>query len=217
MTVDVRDVPAQADRAGAVARSAGGSVDDDRRTSGAAPTATLTLRVPPGALSGVLTGLSRLGHEDSRQLSTRNVTTEVADVDSRVRSGQQTIAALRVLYSRAQKVSDVIDIETQLAQREADLESLQARQRALAGEVAMATVTLTLHRMPTVAANRSHHTGIAAAAAAGWRAFATSARAVAIAFVAVLPFAAVLVAIAAGVLVRRRRVRAPAPDPTPGA
>ena len=216
LTVAVRDVAAQDDRAGDIAVAAGGSVDDDRRATGTVPTATLTLRVPPAQLDHVLSSLSRLGHEDSRQLSTQNVTTDIADVASRVASAQQTIAALRVLYARAQKVADVIDIETQLAQREADLESLQARQRALAEQVAMATVTLTLRPLPVAASKHPHHTGFAAGAAAGWRAFGHSVRGLATALGVILPFAAVLVVIAAGVLIRRRRRPAPASEPSPG-
>jgi hypothetical protein len=168
------------------------------------------------ALSRVLTQLSQLGHEESRNLSTDNVTTEVADVDSRVRSAQQTIAALRVLYDRAQKVSDVIDIETQLAQRESDLESLQARQRVLAQQVALATLTVHLRTAAAAAAKHTHHAaGFAAGAGAGWRAFARAAQGFFAAVGAVLPFAAVLVLLGAAAVParamarRRRRVRAP--------
>lgn len=216
LTVAVRDVAAAADRAGAIAEAAGGSVDADHRTSGPSATATVTLRVPPAVDDRVLSSLAQLGHEDSRQLSTQDVSTDVADVASRVGSAEQTIAALRVLYARAQKVSDVIAIETQLAQREADLESLQARQRALSEQVAMATITLTLRTLPAAAAKHAGRTGFVAGAAAGWHAFAHSVRALATAFGAVLPFAVVLLVIAAAVLVRRRRRQPANAEPAPG-
>jgi hypothetical protein len=226
LTVTVQDVPAQADRADAIATGAGGTVDGDQRNSGgtptSAPTATITLRVPPAALSRVLGELSRLGHEDTRNLSTDNVSTEVVDVDSRVRSAQETIAALRVLYARAAKVSDVIDIETQLAQRESDLESLQARQRVLAEQVALATVTLNLRTASPAAAKHTHHAaGFAAGAGAGWRAFVRAAQGFFAGLGAALPFAAVVVLVGVAALVargiarRRRRVRTPATGASP--
>jgi hypothetical protein len=225
LTVTVQDVPAQADRADAIATGAGGTIDGDQRNSGtptSPPTATITLRVPPTALSRVLGELSRLGHEDNRNLSTDNVSTEVADVDSRVRSAQETIAALRVLYARAVKVSDVIDIETQLAQRESDLESLQARQRVLAEQVALATVTLNLRTASPAAAKHTHPAaGFAAGAGAGWRAFVRAAQGFFAGLGAALPFAAVVVLVGVAALVargiarRRRRVRTPAAGASP--
>ena len=53
---------------------------------------------------------------------------------SRVASAQQAIVRLRTLYGKAAKVRDVIAIEGELNSREADLESLQAQQRALAAQ-----------------------------------------------------------------------------------
>jgi hypothetical protein len=68
----------------------------------------------------VLTQLAKLGKETSRSGSARDVTTKVADVNSRVASAQQAIDRLRSLYAKATKVRDVIAIEAELNTREAD-------------------------------------------------------------------------------------------------
>ena len=228
MTVQVKHgatVAEQANTADAIAIGAGGEVDADDRSSGRDATATLVLRVPPDQLTATLTQLSRLGVEKSRRLSTQDVTSKVADVNSRVASAQGAIARLRVLYQRARKVADVINIESELAQRESDLESLQAQQRALAAETSTAAITLTLTSPPKVVKKPVHHAkkhqevgGFVGGLRDGWHAFVTGAKALATVVGAVLPFAVLLVVLglAARLLWPRiRPTRGPAPSAPP--
>lgn len=222
MTVDVKrgGVAGAADRAESTALGVGGEVDADDRTSGRDATASLQLRVPPEALTTVLGQLSRLGHEASRQLSTTDVTEKVADVDSRVASAGQSIVRLRTLYANAAKVGDIIAIESELNQREADLESLQAQQRALARQTSMATITLTLRTavkavVPKPKPKQHHRSGFLGGLERGWDGFVAAASWVAIAVGTVLPFLVLLALLGAvGRLVWRRRPH-PAPAPAP--
>jgi hypothetical protein len=218
MTVGVRrgHVPATADRAGAIALSVGGEIDADDRSSGHAAAASLQLRVPPEALTSVLTRLSRLGREESRQLSTTDVTQKVADVDSRVASAREAIARLRTLYTHATKVGDVIAVESELSRRESDLEALEAQQRTLARQISMATIALTVETLaPPVTAPKTHHRGgFVGGLHRGWDGFVASAGWVATAAATVLPFAVVALLIAGGVWALHRRRRGPTPTPT---
>ena len=170
--------------------------------------ASLRLRVPPEALITVLGQLSRLGHEASRQVSTTDVSEKVADVDSRVASAKEAIARLRTLYAQAKKVADVIAVESELSGREADLESLEAQQRALARQTAMATITLTIQtRAAAPAAPRTHHRGgFVGGLQRGWDGFVATASWLGTAAGTVLPFAVVAALVAGAVwLLRRRR------------
>jgi hypothetical protein len=225
MTVGVQrsgSVGAQADQAILIAQQAGGEVDADDRTSGAHATATLQLRVPPAALEPTLTALAKLGAEQRRQLSTTDVTQRVADVNARVTSAASAIVQLRRLYTQAQKIADVISIENELSKREADLESLQAQQRALSRQTSMATITLTLVTARKHAAappQQRHHSrgGFLGGLERGWHGFTAAAGWMADAFGTVLPFLLVLLALGVGVrwlgprLPRLPRRRAPTP------
>ncbi|HEV7193980.1 MAG TPA: DUF4349 domain-containing protein [Jatrophihabitantaceae bacterium] len=216
LTVSTGAVGSAADHARQIVTGAGGSVDGDDRTSGAQATATMTLRVPPEQLGAVLAQLSALGKEQSRHMSSRDVTTEVADVDSRVRSALAAISQLRDLYGKATRVSDIIEIESELAQREADLESLQAQQRALAGQVAMATVTLYLVRTPVAAHHQVTRTGFTGGLTNGWHAFTRGVAVIVTGVGAVLPFLVVAAIGGAGWwLARRRRPASTPPAPEP--
>jgi hypothetical protein len=233
MTVQVKrgaSVADQANAAEAIVMGAGGEVDADDRSSGRYAQATMVLKVPPEQLTAVLTQLSKLGIEHGRRESTQDVTARVADVRSRVDSAQQEIARLRVLYGHASKISDVIRIESELAQREGNLESLQAQQRALAAETTTATVTLTLTSPPPIkkkvekpVKHKQHHdSGFLAGLKGGWHAFTGGLSVLATVIGAVLPFAIVLILLALLARLlwprfgpRLRRTPAPAPAAPP--
>jgi hypothetical protein len=223
MTVAVRgaaNVAARADAATAVATGAGGEVDADDRTGGKQASAVMQLRVPPTALRGALDELAKLGKEQSRQVSSVDVSEKVADVDSRVASARDAIARLRTLYSSATKVGDVIAVESELSGREADLEALQAQQRTLARQTSMATITLTLQTASAAAAPppaKKKAGGFVGGLERGWTGFVAAAAWVAAAVGTVLPFLALLVLVALGARVLWRRVphRGPSPAPAP--
>ena len=66
------------------------------------------------------------------------------------RAQQESIDQLRQLFSRATKLGDIITLERELSQREADLEALQAQQRSLAAQTTMSTITVSVS-WPTTA------------------------------------------------------------------
>lgn len=210
----------QAGRAEDLALGAGGEVFSDDRTTGKAASASLTLKVPPESLAGVLDRLAALGTEQSRSMSTQDVTQKVADVTSRVQSARDSIARLRILYDHAVKVSDVIAIEGELASRESDLESLEAQQRSLDEQTSMATIRLELTTAavpPAPPHKAGHERGIGGALATGWHGFTAAAAWVARAAATALPFVVLLAVLAGGALLlwrRRPSPNPPAPDPS---
>jgi hypothetical protein len=125
---------------------------------------------------------------------------------------------VRAILSRADKIGDVVAVEGELSRRTTELESLQARQRALAGQVGYATITLQLRATPAaaVAPAGPDRGGFAGGLGAGWHAFAATVGWLLTVLGAALPF--LLVLVPAGLAVRwalRRRVSAAASAPTP--
>lgn len=217
LTVVVHDVPAEAAAAGAAARAAGGAVaGDDRSGSGADAHATLVLKVPPEKMDAMLDRLGRLGREQSRSSSTEDVTQDVADVDARVASMQASIARVRAILSRAERIGDVVSVEGELSRRTTELESLQARQRALTGQVNYATITLQLTADRAAApAPPPDRAGFVGGLRDGWHAFAATLGWVFTALGAVLPFLLLAVPVAVALLLRRRRLTAAPSAPAP--
>jgi uncharacterized protein DUF4349 len=217
LTVRVTDVDAQADRAIGIAIAAGGDVLADQRSgSGGRASAELTLEVPPATLEPQLRRLARLGEQVNRVSSTDDVTQQVVDVNSRLGSLRASLARVRALYAQATSISDVIKLESELASREANLESLEAQQHDLALDTARAKITLQLLAMRAPApASRRVGSGMGAGFARGWHALVASVRWTVGAFGTLLPFLLLAGALAALGLWWRRRAHAGAPTSPP--
>ena len=186
----------------------GGELTGDRRTEAGAETqADLILKVPPAKYESILERMSKLGKELSRSAQVEDVTDQVVDVASRVASQEASVARVRKLLTGAHNLGEVVQIEGELARREADLESLKARQRALDGQTSLATITLHV-RGPkaSVAAPAKRPRGFTAGLRAGWTTFTATTTWLLTAVGALLPFLiAAVVVLAATVAVRRRR------------
>lgn len=217
MTVRVPDVEAQARNAIQIARSHGGDVlADERAGSADHASAQLTLEVAPDSFSGVLDRLAGLGEQVSRKSSTDDVTQQVEDVNSRLVSMRASLDRVRALYAKAVSISDVIGIESEVAKREADYESLQAQQRGLTKQAAHSIVHLQLVAKQVVVAHaRKHSTGVLDKFGRGWDAFVATARWTLGAIGTVLPFLVLFGGLGLVVLwlVRRRHASAPASVP----
>jgi hypothetical protein len=220
ITVRVDDVGAKASQLTALAIGAGGLVSGDERHADAGrSTATVTLRIPASQFSDVLNQIGRLGREESRNVSSQDVTATVIDLQARITSQQASVDRVRALLARAQSISDITSIESELARREADLESMQAQQRNLSDLVALSTIAVSLLG-PDAAGPpvpKPAETGFLAGLKAGWKAFSGLVQVLLTILGAVLPF---LVAIGVPVLAvylwlrrRYRRRQAPAAGP----
>ena len=180
----------------------------------------LTLRVPAEQYDAVVDKLAALGELTNRTETSQDVTAQVADVNSRVESMTASVARVRALLAAATDITDVISIESELAAREANLESLQQQQAALSGQVAMSTISMTLTAVTKDAAGIepvTQDSGFITGLNSGWAALLGFLGGLAAAFGLILPFLPLI--IAAGLLIwwlirRSRRRSRPAPaDP----
>ena len=221
LTVQVKDVPKALDEARTTTENAGGYVGNETtsRDEKGRERTRVVLRVPVDKYDEVLADLQGAGKLLDRTAKAEDVTDQVVDVDSRIRSQRASVARVRELMDQATKLSDVVELEGELSSREADLEALLAQQASLKDRTSLATVTLSLSRTPVKAAAKDDDPGFVDALAGGWGAFVTMLRWLAVAFGAVLPFAAVaaLIVLAWLRLVRPRLPRRPAPAPATSA
>ncbi|MWA03370.1 DUF4349 domain-containing protein [Actinomadura sp. LD22] len=220
MRIRAKDVDASATTAKQLASAAGGYVEHESGSSDP-PGSTITLKIPSDRYAGVLDQLSRrLGTKLSLSQQADDVTGEVADVDSRVRSAKASLASFRKLLDKATTVGEIIDVEQEISSREADLESLQARQKALSQSTRYATVTVTLEAAAKPVRRHEDRGGFVGALGDGWHAFTGFLGGVAVVFGWLLPFLVTAAIIVAPVVAyrNRRRGRGPAePDTSAGA
>ncbi|MEV0229472.1 DUF4349 domain-containing protein [Nonomuraea sp. NPDC050786] len=225
LVVRAKQVTAAAQQAKQMVTSVGGylSKEESNSANETEDTATLEFKIPPARYTEVL---GRLGKELGKQLSmnqgTQDVTMQVADVESRLRSAQQSLESLRALLKKSGTISQVLQVEREISAREADLESLQAQQKQLATQVAMATLTLRLVGPVAVVEDPSDEpAGFFGGLKAGWSALVSFAKVAVTVLGTVLPWLAVSVPLIALVIFlarrgRSRRPRTPVPPQGPG-
>ena len=188
LTVQVKDVPKALDDARTTTESAGGYVGDETTTRDAKgrERTRVVLRVPVDKYDEVLADLQGAGKLLDRTAKAEDVTDQVVDVDSRIKSQRASVVRVRELMDRAAKLSDVVELEGELSSREADLEALLAQQASLKDRTGLATITLSLSESPVrQAAQEDDGPGFLDALAGGWDAFVTMLRWLAVALGAV--------------------------------
>lgn len=231
LTVRTPHVEDALDKARELAAAAGGYAagEDTSVDGGGHAQSSIQLRVPPAGYDRLLTDLAGLGTLLERKVSTADVTGQVVDVASRITSQQASVARVRALMDRADRLSDVVSLEGELSTREAALESLEAQQTALRSQTDLATVTLRLteppvrHTAPKPAAHDGFWTTVGHALGNGWEAFYLMLRGILVVLSLLLPFLVTAALAWFGyrlvrrLLPRRTRTRASlrAPDGTP--
>lgn len=200
-----------------VAKSGGLISSEDTQRSNDATYATITAQVPADRLDTFLRDVSALGTVDSLNVSAQDVTAQAVDLDARINALQTSIDRLTELLAQAQRVEDLLTIETQLSQRQAELDALRAQRQYLSEQVALSTVTVTVS--PLTAITDVDAPGFLSGLQSGWSAFVSLVMVAVTALGFLLPFAVILLIVAipaAFALVqharRRRRERADTPE-----
>lgn len=208
LRVRAKNVDAATARAKQLVTAAGGYVDNESSTSDPVG-ASVTFKIPADRYPAVLDQLSgQLGTKLSLRQQAEDVTGEVADVDSRVRSAQATLGSFRKLLDRAKTVGEVMNVEQEISQRQADLEALQARQKSLQQRTRFATVTLAIE--PNGTPSPAHHDkrgGFLGGLENGWHTFTTFVGGLLLVLGWLLPFLIPLALIGLPALAIWRRIR----------
>lgn len=143
--LSVKDPAAAADEAAKVAAQFGGSVESMSVSgSGDGSTANLTLRVPADELDAAFAALGEIGTVESENRSAVDVTAEHADLGARVGALETSVERLQGLMESAESTSQLLEAEAILSERQQELDGLKAQLKALEGQVAESTITVSL-------------------------------------------------------------------------
>ena len=173
---------------------------------GSADVTTVVLRVPSAAYDSVMSDVRGLGELAALDVSADDVTGQVTDLDARIAAQRESVARVRELMKQATNLSEVVQIEQELADRQSQLESLVAQRRQLAQSVSLATITAVLvpqDQAALLVPSDNHWWD------APWQAFIGSWQVLLVALAALSPLI-IAVAVAGGIataIVRRRRSR----------
>ena len=209
----VFDVQALVDKAGGEITDRETGTDDE----GEVRMARLVLRIPAERFSRAFTALEGAADLVSSNQTSEDVTTQIIDVDARIRAQRASLSRVEVLLGQAQSIRDIVAIESQLTRRQADLDSLVKRQAFLRDQTSMSTVTVNIQR--TSDAPRSEEkdddAGFISGLEGGWDALKAFGTGLATVIGALLPWTLVLLIVGGLLWPLRRRLRDRFSPPTP--
>ncbi|GAA1527455.1 DUF4349 domain-containing protein [Nocardioides humi] len=198
-----------------------GTVGEQETTTGEKgelSTARLVLRVPSDRFDDLVAALEEVATPTGTTTNGQDVTAEVVDVDARIRAQRKSVGRIEALLARAESIEQIVAIEAQLASRQADLDALESRQRWLADQTSLSTVTVYIEQPAEKDESSEEDTadGFLGGLARGWDAFVDGFGAVLLVVGFLLPWLVLLALLATPVwVVVRRRRRGVTPPATP--
>ena len=142
------DAPsASADALTEIVTQAGGRISsrsDYSPVDFGSPSAYLEVRIPYDGLDALVTAISELGVVQESSVNTYDVSLQKVDLDARLEVLQSAKDRLATLLEQAETISDVVAIETALADRQAELDSLTAQREYLSDQTLFATISVNL-------------------------------------------------------------------------
>ena len=109
--------------------------------------ANMTLRVPADKLDGFLSTLNKAVNITRQTSNVDDITDEYVDIESHIAALEAEQTALMAMLEKAEKLDDIISIQSRLTEVRGDLESYKARQKGYDTLIAYSTVTLYLNEV----------------------------------------------------------------------
>lgn len=133
-----------------IAKAQGGftTSTNHSKTEGTTPSATATLRVPVRNFESTLTALRKLGEVTQDQSNSDDVTTEVADIEARIKVMRAEEESYVTMLRAARRVGELLEIKERLSSVRQQIESLDAQRKALRSQASYSTINVTFTERP---------------------------------------------------------------------
>ncbi|MEY2924197.1 MAG: hypothetical protein RLZZ337_745 [Bacteroidota bacterium] len=108
---------------------------------------TITLRIPASNFDAALAEIAEgVDHFDRKTINVSDVTEEFLDVQARLKTKKELELRYIQLLSKAQKVSEILEIERELVTLRSDIESFEGRLKYLENQVSLSTLTIDYYK-----------------------------------------------------------------------
>jgi ACT domain-containing protein len=148
LQVTVKSVPTTLDQVKSIAQQHQGDIlnlsDQIPTEANRHRTASLQIRVPQAKLDATLKALKALGDVDSQSVTAEDVSTQLVDMQARLKNLRRTEEMLLDIMGRSGGVSDVLKVSQEVSQVRSQIEQLTAQQTAMQNQVAYSAISLNL-------------------------------------------------------------------------
>jgi hypothetical protein len=111
---------------------------------GAAPSATVTLRIPSPVFGSAVAAVAQQGTVVSEQQSGQDVTGQVVDLAARISALETSRTTYLEIEAKAVSIGSVLAVQQQIDAVEQQLEQLQGQQRVLADQTSYGSLTVSI-------------------------------------------------------------------------
>jgi len=155
MQLEVTDVAKAVATARTLIRGMGGYVGASNTTNDAdQPTAAITYRIPVDRWEDALAALRSLNGQTTKivteQTQAVEVTGQIVDLQARIKNLRASEASLQAIALKANRISDVLEVEQQLTDVRGQIEVLAGQLAQISNQADLATLTVTFG-VPVVA------------------------------------------------------------------
>ena len=107
----------------------------------------ITIRIPSDSFDLFLSDIGKdVSYFDHKEISARDVTEEYIDIDARLKAKKMLEARYLELLKKAGKVSEIIEIEKQLAAIREEIESKEGQLRYMQSRISLSTINITFYK-----------------------------------------------------------------------
>jgi hypothetical protein len=123
--------------------------------AGDAKTGTWKVRIPVERFDAFMTALGGVGEVQSANITSQDVSEEFYDLEARIKNKRVEEARLiQHLQQSTGKLNEILAVEREISRVREEVERMEGRQRFLANQTALTTVTVTLRELRSVAVTR---------------------------------------------------------------
>ena len=122
---------------------------DTQPESGQRRLAYLRIRVPQTNLEATLNALSEVGTPQQRSITAEDVSTQLVDLQARLRNLQKSEEALLKIMDRSGSIADVLEVSRELSTVRQQVEQISAQLENLQAQVSYSTIELSLEAAGT--------------------------------------------------------------------
>lgn len=212
-SVEVDSLELAVTRVSQLAERLGGYIANSQLQAGANQlrSATLEIKVPAARFGELTGGLAPLGRVEYVNVQAQDVGEEFTDITARVANAHRLEQRLiDLLATRTGKLSDVLEIERELARIREEIERMEGRLRYLKAHVATSSLSVTVHEKAPLVGEVGSGGVIGAAFRQAWRNFVNFTAGFIESLGVVIPLGALIVLVLLGLRRLWRSRRAPA-------
>lgn len=121
-----------------------GLQNDKPQNLGSRHTASMQIRVPQEKLENTIDTLVKLGTVQRRNLRAEDVTTQIVDIQARLKNLRQTENSLLQILKRSGSIGDVLKVTQELSKVRESIEQIDAQLKNLTTRVAYSNINLQL-------------------------------------------------------------------------